>query len=63
MLHQEPTEEEQEQQRILDAWADARGQEPKKLEEDRGGLIPKPPTPQETKGTKRKKRRLEQNAE
>jgi hypothetical protein len=28
MLHQEPTEEEQEQQRILDAWADAKSEGP-----------------------------------
>jgi len=27
MLHQEPTEEEQEQQRILDAWVDAKANE------------------------------------
>ena len=37
MLHQEPTEEEQEQQRILDAWADARSNAPQKVFEGEEG--------------------------
>jgi hypothetical protein len=34
MLHQEPTEEEQEQQKILDAWVDAKSKGPNAPEED-----------------------------
>jgi ribosomal 50S subunit-associated protein YjgA (DUF615 family) len=37
MLRQEPTEEEQDHQRILDAWADARSNAPQKVFEGEEG--------------------------